>query len=88
MMIYQFLWDEFADWYIEASKPRMRASQPEEVRVSTRKVILHVWSTCLRLLHPYMPFITEPLYQHIPHTGPSIMVADWPIMEDEVGEQT
>lgn len=81
LQIYQFLWDEFADWYIEASKPRMRGS--DDIKHSTRRVILHVWGTCLRLLHPYMPFITETLFQHTPHTGSSIMVSDWPVMEGD-----
>ena len=49
---------------------------------ASRRVLVYVWDTCLRLLHPFMPFLTEALWQLIPHSGDSIMVADWPQLED------
>ena len=48
------MWDEFADWYIEASKVRMRAAAGSEAQQNTRRVLLYVWENCLKLLHPYM----------------------------------
>jgi valyl-tRNA synthetase len=78
--IYEFLWDEYADWYIEASKARMR--DPESAK-NVRKVLYYVWSRCIVLLHPFMPFLTEVLWQLIPHNGQSIMLSDWPKMGDE-----
>jgi len=79
--VQEFLWDEFADWFIEASKPRIKA---EDLlgRGDTRKVLLYVWETCLKLLHPFMPFLTESLWQLLPHTAgaaDSIMVSQWPL---------
>lgn len=85
-LVHDFLWDELADWYIEASKVRMR---PESAggcpaqQQQTRRVLIYVWDTALRLLHPYMPFLTETLWQQLPHEGDSIMVADWPIMQQQ-----
>ncbi len=76
-LVHDFLWDEFADWYIEASKVRMRSGDADTER-TTRRVLVYVWDRCLRLLHPFMPFLTETLWQLIPHAGDSIMVAEWP----------
>jgi valyl-tRNA synthetase len=75
-----FLWNELADWYIEAAKVRLR-EEGEESR-AVRQVIVFVLERALRLLHPFMPFITETLWQHLPHTGDSLMVAPWPTRED------
>lgn len=75
--IQEFLWDEFADWFIEVSKTRMR---DPAAAARTRRVLVYVWDRCLRLLHPFMPFLTEALWQQIPHRGASVMVADWPKM--------
>lgn len=82
--IYSFLWDEYADWYLEISKGRI-ASADARAAADARRTLVYVLDTCLRLLHPYMPFITEELWQRLPHEGESIMVADWPLME-EAGE--
>jgi len=79
--IYEFLWDEFADWYIEISKTRMK--DPEGAH-KARVVLVYVWDRCMRLLHPFMPFLTEALWQLAPHQGPSIMVSDWPQTQGEV----
>ena len=74
---YHFLWDDFADWYLESIKPRLRGEAPggDVARV----VAAHVFDRVLRLLHPGMPFITEELFRRLPgHAADSIMVARWP----------
>ncbi|WP_051005467.1 valine--tRNA ligase [Sulfobacillus thermosulfidooxidans] len=74
--IYDFLWDDYCDWYIELSKIRLREypSDADEV-LST---LIYVAEQSLKLLHPFMPFVTEELWQSIPHEGESIMIAPWP----------
>jgi valyl-tRNA synthetase len=74
---YHFLWDDFADWYLEEIKPRLRGEVPGgDV---ARAVAAHTFDRVLRLLHPVMPFITEELYRRLPgHAGDSIMIAPWP----------
>ncbi len=67
--LYEFIWHEFADKYIEQSKKRRSEAQP---------VLEYVFKTSLELLHPFMPFITEELWQKLPHEGKSIMIAKWP----------
>ena len=74
---YHFLWDDFADWYLEAIKPRLRGDAPGGA--VARAVAAHTFDRVLRLLHPAMPFITEALYRRLPGRGDdSIMVAPWP----------
>ncbi|CBJ31846.1 Valine--tRNA ligase [Ectocarpus siliculosus] len=87
--IYEFLWDEYADWYIEASKTRIGSfaaggdGEEGEARArSSRRTLVYVFDTCLRLLHPFMPFITEALWQQLPRTGEALMVAPWPKVDD------
>ena len=75
--IYEFLWGEFADWYIEASKVRLYGQDDSEKEVALQ-VLVHVFEHALRLLHPFMPFVTEEIWQHLPHDGESLMVAPWP----------
>lgn len=67
--LYEFIWHQFADKYIEASKPR---------RVEAQPTLEYVFRSSLELLHPFMPFITEELWQKLPHEGKSIMIAKWP----------
>ncbi|MBX5466851.1 MAG: valine--tRNA ligase [Firmicutes bacterium] len=74
--VYDFWWDEFCDWYIELAKVRLRE---EAWRSEVLGVLVTVAETALRLLHPFMPFVTEELWQSLPHRGPSIMVAPWPV---------
>jgi valyl-tRNA synthetase len=76
--IYSFVWDEFCDWYVELAKPRLSA--PGE-SIDPRRVLLHVLESTLRLAHPFMPFITEALWQSLPGTGESIMIARYPTPE-------
>lgn len=75
--VYDFLWGDFADWYIEASKPRLRGEDPDPVR----QTLVYVLDQTLRLLHPYIPFVTEELWQHLPHVEgeqPALIIAAWP----------
>jgi valyl-tRNA synthetase len=73
--LYHFVWDELCDWYVEISKPYL-ADAAEAPR--TRAVLLDVLEASLRLLHPLMPYVTEEIWQRLPHEGPSIMVASYP----------
>ena len=72
--LYDFLWNEYADWYIEMAKPRLQG----EDRPVVQYVLWHVLETSMRLLHPVMPFLTEQIWQSIPHEGESIMIAPFP----------
>jgi len=80
--IYSFLWDEYADWYIEISKGRI-ANGDTQAQQQSRRTLVYVLDSCLRLLHPFMPFITEEVWQRLPHEGPSLMISHWPQMDDE-----
>ncbi len=75
--IYDFLWDDYCDWYIEMTKIRMR-DNPEDA-TAVRSMLVHVAEQALKLLHPFMPFVTEELWQSLPHVGESVMVAPWPV---------
>jgi valyl-tRNA synthetase len=76
-LIYDFLWGEFCDWYIETSKQRLNSPDAaEKQRVQT--VLTGVLEGALRLLHPFMPFVTEELWHYLPHEGESLIVAPWP----------
>ena len=74
--IYSFTWDSFCDWYIEMAKSRIfEGGVPA---LTAKRVLVRVLTAILKLLHPYMPFITEEIYQALPHTDESIMVSDYP----------
>jgi valyl-tRNA synthetase len=73
--LYHFLWDEYCDWYIEAAKVEL--ADPGRAPVA-RAVLLEVLESALRLLHPIMPFVTEEIWQRLPHSGPSIVLAPFP----------
>jgi valyl-tRNA synthetase len=75
--MYDFLWGEFADWYIETSKHPLYQGT-DSAKDDTRRVLVHVLGTTLRLLHPFMPFVTEEIWQHIPHTEEALIIAKWP----------
>ncbi len=78
-LIYQFIWHELCDWYIELAKPILTdPAAPAEERSRRVKVLIHVVDYALRLLHPFMPFITEEIWQQIPHSGASLMVQEFP----------
>ncbi len=74
--LYDFIWDELCDWYIELVKPRF--FEKGESNETAQNVLVYVLSNTLKLLHPFMPFITEEIWQALPHEGESIMIADWP----------
>jgi len=74
--IYDFIWDCYCDWYIELAKIRLNAGGKEAKNV--RSMLLYVLTEMLKLLHPFMPFITEELYQSIPHKGEVLMTQKWP----------
>jgi len=82
--VYDFIWDTYCDWYIELTKGRM---QNEETAVAAQNVLCYVLIQMLKLLHPFMPFITEEIYQALPHVagedGKFIMVSDWPVYDEK-----
>ncbi|WP_153721350.1 valine--tRNA ligase [Sporosarcina cascadiensis] len=75
--LYNFIWDDFCDWYIEMAKLPLYG-EDEAAKKMTRSVLAHVLDQTMRLLHPLMPFITEEIWQNLPHEGESITVAKWP----------
>jgi len=75
--LYNFLWGEYCDWYIEMAKIRLYGPD-EAAKDNTRRVLVYVLERTLRLLHPYMPFVTEEIWQHLPHEGEALIVAPWP----------
>ncbi len=75
--IYDFIWDTYCDWYIEITKPRLMGDDGES-KISAQKVLLYVLTETLKLLHPFMPFITEEIYQALPHDEEAIMIAKYP----------
>jgi valyl-tRNA synthetase len=76
--IYQFLWHDFCDWYLEIAKLSLYRPEAPADRTQTQRCLVTVLEATLRLLHPFMPFITEEIWQRLPHVGPSIMVAAYP----------
>ena len=81
--LYDFIWDVLCDWYIEICKIRLN-SPDETQKHNARAVLSFVMSNTLKLLHPFMPFITEEIWQSLPHIGDSIMVSDWPVWTEEL----
>ena len=80
--LYDFIWDVFCDWYVELVKSRLWEDGAEaEV---ARQVLVYVLSNTLKLLHPFMPFITEEIWQALPHEGESIMVSQWPVYDEKL----
>lgn len=85
-LIYEFIWSEFCDWYIELSKARLYDKENVKPRQTAQYVLGYVLERTLRLLHPFMPFITEEIWQHIPHEGKSIMVSQWPAEDKAIAD--
>ena len=75
--LYDFIWDVFCDWYIEISKIRLNSGD-EKAAQTARDMLVYIMSNTLKLLHPFMPFITEEIWQTLPHEGESIMISEWP----------
>jgi len=86
-VLYEFIWNEFCDWYIELIKPRLYGKESPESRRVAQTVLHHVLTTTMEMLHPFMPFITEEIWQHLPHQGESIMITPWPVVRSEWFDQ-
>ena len=81
-LLYRFIWDDFCDWYIEMSKETL-AGDDEAAKLTTRSILVYVLDNTLRLLHPIMPFVTEEIWQSVPHAGESLVVATYPTVHPE-----
>jgi len=84
-ILYNFIWDDFCDWYIEMAKLPLYG-EDEAAKKTTRSVLAYVLDSTMRLLHPFMPFITEEIWQNLPHQGESITTAKWPEVNAELSD--
>ncbi len=84
--LYNFIWDDFCDWYIEMAKLPLYG-EDEAAKKTTRSILAYVLDQTMRLLHPFMPFITEEIWQNLPHQGESITVASWPVVVPEFTDE-
>ena len=75
--LYSFVWDDFASWYVELSKVDLQSEDKEEMQM-TKNVLVYVLRSIVKLLHPFIPFITEEIYQALPHKEESITISSWP----------
>ena len=82
--LYDFIWDNFCDWYIEIVKPRLQNKDDVQANENAQKVLCYVLSNTIKLLHPFMPFITETIWQALPHEGESIMISKWPEYQESL----
>ena len=78
--IYDFIWDDYCDWYIELTKPRLNGDD-ETAKEGAQRVLLYVLVEILKLLHPFMPFITEEIWQALPHEGYALMMQSYPVYD-------
>ncbi len=81
--IYDFLWDTYCDWYIELTKVRLYSEDAQQ-KDTALKVLVYVLDQTLRLLHPFMPFITEEIWQSLPHDGEALITAQWPTFSEDL----
>ena len=81
--VYDFLWDTYCDWYIELTKARLYSEDPAQKQTALQ-VLVYVLDQTLRLLHPFMPFITEEIWQSLPHEGDALITAAWPVYNQEL----
>ena len=81
--VYDFIWDTYCDWYIELTKARLY-SEDADRKQTALQVLVYVLDQLLRLLHPFMPFITEEIWQNLPHEGPALIAAQWPQYRQEL----
>lgn len=84
--LYSFIWDDFCDWYIEMAKLPLYGDD-EAAKKTTRSVLAYVLDNTMRLLHPFMPFITEEIWQNLPHEGESITIAAWPTVDESLSNK-
>ncbi len=82
-LLYNFIWDDFCDWYIEMAKLPLYG-EDEAAKKTTRSILAYVLDNTMRLLHPFMPFITEEIWQSLPHQGESITIAAWPTVNEDL----
>ncbi len=82
--VYDFIWDTYCDWYIELTKTRLNGDD-EAAKLTAQNVLCYVLTDLLKLLHPFMPFITEEIFQALPHEGDFIMTAQWPVWQKTLG---
>ena len=80
--VYDFIWDSYCDWYIELTKARLQ-SDNEESKIGAQKVLCWVLTETLKLLHPFMPFLTEEIWQALPHEGDFLITSAWPVYKPE-----
>lgn len=78
--LYDFIWDIFCDWYIEIAKIRLQ--KDDESKNTAKAMLVYIFSGALKLLHPFMPFITEEIWQTLPHEGESIMISEFPVFDE------
>jgi valyl-tRNA synthetase len=86
-LLYEFIWNEFCDWYIELSKKRLYLKEKPEERNTVQSVLLEVLEGTMRLLHPFLPFITEEIWQHLKFKGKTIMLCPWPEVKGYYNER-
>jgi valyl-tRNA synthetase len=81
--VYDFIWDDFCDWYIEFTKARLQGEDPA-AKEQAQQVLCYVLTETLKLLHPFMPFLTEEIWQSLPHEGDYLMLQNWPVAKEEL----
>ena len=81
--LYDFIWDTYCDWYIELTKSRLYG-EDASAKETAQRVLVYVLDQLLRLMHPFMPYITEEIWQAIPHEGDTLICSDWPLYRDEL----
>ena len=81
--VYDFIWDSYCDWYIELTKSRLQGDD-EDSKVRAQQVLCYVLTQILKLLHPFMPFITEEIWQALPHEGDFLMLQQWPEYREDL----
>lgn len=86
-LLYHFIWDDFCDWYIEMSKETL-AGEDEQAKLTAKSILAYTLDQTLRLLHPIMPFVTEEIWQSVPHLGDSIVVSEYPTVHSEQMDET
>jgi len=86
-LLYEFIWNEYCDWYIELTKKRLYAKENRSERQTAQRILFEVLEGTMRLLHPFMPFLTEEIWQHLPVKGKTIVLSSWPKVEGYRNEQ-
>ncbi|OMF31659.1 valine--tRNA ligase [Paenibacillus sp. FSL H8-0548] len=79
--LYNFIWDDLCDWYIEFAKLSLYNTEDEAAKKATQSVLAYVLDRTQRLIHPFMPYISEEIWQHLPHVGDTITLAEWPVYD-------